>query len=202
MYTGYLAARVNMTVAYYLLPAVPPLILLATNELTKWAVLISGRWRLSAGWIHGLLAILFVLTATPPGLQKALLHRQAAFQPLDQNPQFQAGQWLLAHASPNSRILHDRPIFVPPVFQNVQAMSTTTLAQLAEFDPDFVLTCQGTARQYADSAQASLYFNGPAAFMERYEYYRALPENRTSYALVADLNGIVQIYQRRKNVDP
>jgi hypothetical protein len=181
LFSAVVVAGARQRPAYYLLPILPALLVLAVTggrAVLAWA---AARVPMSARLAGGLLAVAVVFELSHDA-GRTLRMRREVLTEMETSAAVQVGGMLQCRVVPAATILFDYFSYVPPTFPHAEPTWGATLALLQRLTPDVVITTQRIENLYRSGDQ--------------YIYYQSLKRDRTPYRLAAT-RGDVRVYVRR-----
>ena len=113
------------------------------------------------------------------------------------NPVIEAGEWLERNYESSTRIVYDRYSYIPPKFTRVWGTFNMDATLIEGFRPRVIVINSAIRDIYRDPSAASGYVEGPERYMEMYEFYDAMEQQKHGFVLVAEF-GPVTIYERER----
>jgi hypothetical protein len=182
LFSAVVMAGARQRPAYYLLPILPALLVLAVTggrAVLAWA---AARVPMSARLAGALLAVAVVFELSHDA-GRTLRMRREVLTEMKTSAAVQVGGMLQCRVAPVATILFDYFSYVPPSFSHAEPTWGGTLVLLQRLTPDVVITTQEIEGLYPPSG-------------DQHTYYDALKHDRTPYRLAAT-RGDVSVYVRR-----
>ena len=198
LYLVFLLVQIKKRSGHYLLPIIPPLVILAARPVGLVVECVQRRLPSP----KAMLMSAFVVVAVVLGLVlsrssvSVFRYRNSVANWEADSVYVRAGRWLAERYPPSVRILSDAGSYIPPSFQDWRSTWEPTLWILDSVDPDVVVIVKRLSERFSDTDMADKYVSGSGSFMRIHEYYQAFEKDRVpGYELVRDF-GDVRIYAR------
>lgn len=188
LYGVILVLPAHLVESHYLLPVIPPLIMLAArclgDALQLLAVRAHGLGRSAAPAMVGALALGLLL----PWVPRFSADRRRELTRERNSNALRVGEWLACRVPPTARIAYDHISYVPAAFERASATWAGSLAWLREIDPDVVIVNHLTS----DLSRANV---------EAGDYYRCVEGGACGFNLV-HTRGEIAVYARMDRLPP
>ena len=173
---------------HYVLPLIPPMILLACRGLTGVAAVVGQKLPSSAARrVAAAVAVAALIVLEAPLAVRLAAERKATLARVETSDAVWVGRWLQCHAPRSARIAYDYSSYVPMYFSDVRATWGGTLAWLGDVDPDAVIVNGFVSDHYATDDP------------ERAAYYAALANGRGGFDPLLT-RGTFAVYARRSRL--
>lgn len=198
IYLAFLCLRVGYLMDRYLIPIIPPIIILGAKTISSTFQWCRERIRSPYNFIVGVTMICVLLGMLIPGfLAHNLSFRQEMSTRIERSIRVFAGHWLENNYQPSTRILYDAYTYIPPSFSKVERVMGPTIEILEQVQPDIVIVNDAIKNRFKSKERADFFVAvvGPERYMKSYEYYRRLENEDFGYKIVKDF-GSIKAYVR------
>ena len=198
LYVAFVVLQVKKQSVHYLLPVVPPLLILSVQPIQLLLRCIRDRFARNPApaSVIVVVAVLAVLGLSQP-YTSVFVDRQNRLDQAANSPRLKAGVWLAENYPFSARIFSDVYVYVPPDFRDVEMKWGPSLWCISERDPDVVIINTTYASRFSNPEMAGSYAGGEHAFKDIYNYYKTFEQDRMAgYQLAQDL-GEIRVYARQ-----
>ena len=197
-YSLFVFTQVNKTSAHYLLPIVPPVMILASRPPSLVLKALGSKRVSKAVALLVFLAGVALAVEMHQSASQVLGFRQDMAARERNNVHIEAGEWLAANYPPFVHVMYDVYSFVPPSFAHAAPQWAGSLTSLADLSPDIVVVNDNISGRFQYPGLAERYYLGAESFDDTYQYYKLFADNTMpGYELVSDF-GNVRIYARER----
>lgn len=190
-YLLYLLAAVRYQESRYALPLLPGMAVLASGLVARIA-----RWSPPIGLIAAAMLVAVTAGAAVAPVRALSSERWARATNEEANPRITAGRWLRENFSPDTVILADAYVYLPPSLTRATVTFGLTEAQVLAISPDVIVTTEEIRGRFHDPASAERYIDGAAAYRARADAYDRLERGELdSYRPIKQFDS-VRVYRR------
>jgi len=192
-----LILRISHHPPRFLLPIVPPLVVLSAYTISAFVSkildYITPRQRKSVeSTLITIIGVVFIVANTPQ-LQH---YRSNMITRTENNPYLEAGRFLSEQYHDTTRIVYDAYSYIPDTFNNAEEIWNLTDSAVRDKQPEVVVVNAKMSRRFSSKAMANRFAGGPDRYMESYTFYQKIKSGELNYVLVRDF-GPVQIYKKK-----